>query len=73
MEDNKIIKIAATGFVVLFVAPAVLGLAATAIGAVANGVNTIAYKRKIKKGMKEGKIVEIQGNYYEVVEEPEEN
>lgn len=66
MDDNKIIKIAATGFVVLFVAPAVLGLAATAIGAVANGVNSIAYKRKIKNGLKDGSIVEVNGSYYEV-------
>ena len=30
-------------------------------------IDTIAYKRKIKKGLKDGSIVEIDGLYYETV------
>ena len=66
MDDNKIIKIAATGFVIFVVAPVVIGAAATIVGGVANGVSKVMYNHKIKKGLKDGSIVEIDGNYYEV-------
>lgn len=66
MEDNKLMKVAAAGFIGLVVFPAVVGAGCKLIGCVANGVNSLAFKRKIKKGLKEGSIVEIDGNYYEV-------
>ena len=66
MEDNKIIKLAAIGFIGLFVIPmSIRGITKTIVYA-ANGINNLAYKRKIKKGKKDGSIIEIDGQYYKV-------
>ena len=35
------------------------------------GVATIKYKRRIKQGLKDGSVVEIDGKYYEVKPESE--
>lgn len=32
----------------------------------ANGIEKIKFKKQIKKGLEEGKIVKIDGKYYEV-------
>ena len=66
MEDNKIIKVAAIGFIGLVVIPTVVGVGISLIGHAANGVGHLAYKRKIKKGLEDGSIVEMDGQYYEV-------
>lgn len=66
MEDNKIVKIAATGFVVLVVVPVVIGGVASIATRVVNGICTLNYNHKIKKGLKDGSIIEIDGEYYEV-------
>ena len=66
MEDNKIIKLAAIGFIGLVVAPAVVGATLSLITLAAKGIDNLAYKRKIKKGLKDGSIIEIDGQYYEV-------
>lgn len=65
MEDNKIIKIAAAGFIGLVIVPTVVGGTIKLIGYAANGINNLAIKRKIKKGLKDGSIIEINGEYYE--------
>ena len=66
MDDNKIEKIVAYGFIGLVLVPAVLTGALAGITLVYNGVNKISYDRKIKKGLEDGSIVEIDGKYYEV-------
>lgn len=70
MNDNKIIKIAAAGFIGLVVLPIVVDTTISAISLAATGIssinNKIKYNRKIKKGLKDGSIVEIDGEYYEV-------
>ena len=66
MEDNKIIKVAAISFIGLVAVPAVIGATIKLGCIVANGINHLAYKMKIKKGLKEGSIIEIDGQYYEV-------
>ena len=76
MKDEQIIKIAAVGFIALFVAPVVINGVITIVGAtvggIGNAVNSIQFKRKIKKGLKDGSIVEIDGKYYEVEKNAEE-
>ena len=70
MKDEQIIKMAAVGFLVLVVAPMVIGGAINVVGATATGignmVNKVKFNSKIKKGLKDGSIVEIDGKYYEV-------
>ena len=66
MEDNKINKVAAIGFIGLVVVPAVIGATIRLGCIVADGINHLVYKMKIKKGLKEGSIIEIDGQYYEV-------
>ena len=70
MKDEKIIEIAAIGFIVLIVAPVLIGSAINVIGTsivvVSNKVNKIKFNKKIKKGLEDGSIVEINGEYYEL-------
>ena len=66
MDDNKIVKLAAYGFVGLVVAPIVINGVITIINLTGIGINNILYNRKIKKGLKDGSIVEVNGEYYEV-------
>ena len=70
MKDEQIIKLAAVGFLALVIAPMVIGGAINVIGAAATGignvVNTVKFNSKIKKGLKDGSIIEIDGKYYEV-------
>ena len=66
MNDNKIVKIAAYGFVGLVVAPIIINGGIAVINLGIAGINKISYNRKIKKGLEDGSIVEIDGKYYEV-------
>ena len=66
MDDNKIIKIAAYRFIGLVVAPIVISGVIAGINLGIAGINSISYNRKIKNGLKDGIIVEIDGQYYEV-------
>ena len=65
MDDKLVTKIAKYGFVGLVVAPAVVGVGLRLMGTAANGISKLAWKHKIKKGLKNGSIVEIDGEYYE--------
>ena len=64
--NDKIVKIAAYGFVGLVVAPIVINGGISVINLTSTGINTLLYNRKIKKGLKDGSIVEVNGQYYEV-------
>lgn len=66
MDDNKIIKVAACGFVGLVVVPAVLGAGLRLVAGACNLVEKAKFKKKIKNGLKDGSIIEIDGQYYEV-------
>jgi len=76
MKDKDIVDLAVMGFVVLVVVPAVVGIAFSAIGHVAVGVgnviNEVKFNKKIKQGLKDGSIIEIDGKFYEVAENIEE-
>ena len=50
MDDNKIIKIAAYGFIGLGLAPIVINGVIAGINLGIAGINKISYNRKIKKG-----------------------
>jgi hypothetical protein len=70
MNEKTIAKIAVYGFVGLVVAPAVLTAGYNLVVVpIANGISHLVYKAKIKKGLKNGSIVEIDGQYYEVIVE----
>ena len=72
MNDNKIVKIAAVGFLGLVVFPKVwdttISLAELAGAGARNFVNKKKYNRELKKGLKDGSIMEIDysGKYYKV-------
>jgi len=70
MSDDKIVKIAAVTIVAVIAIPilvktAVIVGSATYCG-ITNAINTAKYKKKIKKGLKDGSIVERDGQYFEV-------
>lgn len=46
MDDNKIVKIAAYGFVGLVVAPIVINGVISVINLTSTGINTLLYNRK---------------------------
>lgn len=66
MENDKVIKVAAWIIIGSIVVPVIIGGATALISATVNGVNKARFKKKMKDGIKEGKIVEIDGKYYEV-------
>lgn len=62
MKQNKIVEVAAIIVIGMVAIPVVSSIGKVIVG----GVKTHQYNRKIKKGLKEGTIVEINGLYYEV-------
>ena len=64
--ENKIIKVAAFGFIGLVMVPAVVGAGIRLVAIAANAISKAKYNKKIKDGLKKGTIVEIDGQYYEV-------
>jgi hypothetical protein len=61
--SDKIVKVAAIGFVGLVLVPVSIDIGCRLIAATAR---RLAYNRKIRKGLKDGSIIEIDGKYYEV-------
>lgn len=64
--ENKIIKVAAMGFIGLVVVPTVIRAGINLVALTANAISKTHYNHKIKHGLKKGTIVEIDGQYYEV-------
>lgn len=76
MEDSKIIKVAAVLFIGFVVAPivinATINLVEMTVVGIGNKINTVKFHKKIKKGLKEGSIVCVDGSFYEVEIEDKE-
>ncbi len=71
MENDKLVGtiILAVGIVILapIVINGVIAVGNATCTLVATGIDSIKYHQKIKKGLKDGSIVKIDGHYYEVV------
>ncbi len=72
-EDKKVISASnavLTVVAIVVLTPIVVGVVATAATGLINvgitGVNWINRKRYISKGLKEGRIMKIDGQYYEI-------
>jgi hypothetical protein len=76
MKDQELANQIIITIGVLILAPIIIGAVANIGIGIYNGVagtiNRVAYNKKIKKGIKDGSIVEVDGVYYEVVETVEE-
>ena len=72
-NDNELITLAAIIILVPVVVSAGIGIINLGINGV-NKIRQMKHYNKIKKGLKEGSIVEIDGQYYEIqnTEEVEE-
>ena len=70
MENDKLVRTAAIVIIGVIAVPIMVNASITLGTAVYAGVyNTIAkikFNNKIKKGLKDGSIVEIDGKFYEV-------
>ena len=70
MKDNKVVELAALIFIAVFVLPVVIGGAITIINVtyagIANTVNKVKFNKKMEKGLKDGSIIKIDKDYYEV-------
>lgn len=64
--ENKLVKIAAAGFIGLVVVPTLIGGGLKLIAIGASGIEHLINLRKIKKGLKDGSVIEVDGKYYEV-------
>jgi hypothetical protein len=66
MEDMKVIKLAASIVLLAIVVPIVgNAICHTGVGCY-NAIQKVKHKAKIKKGLKNGSIIEIDGKYYDV-------
>ena len=72
-NDNQLITLAAIIILVPVVVSAGIGIINLGINGV-NKIRQMKHYNKIKKGLKEGSVVEIDGQYYEIqiTEEVEE-
>jgi len=70
MKDDELMQNIATVCVIIVVAPIVIGGASFIITSVANvGINIfnkVNFKKQMKKGLKDGSICKINGEYYKV-------
>ena len=67
MSNKDIAKIV----LAITIGPAIISIAVGGIAVGIGGVANLIQKHKIKKGLKNGTVVEIDGTYYDVVEESE--
>lgn len=69
-KKNSVLETIGIIFMVIFIVPLIIRWfiygVSVLIDFVSTWINTIKRKRKIKKGMKDGSIVKIDGEYYEV-------
>jgi hypothetical protein len=69
MKDDKVVDNVIFAAAVVILAPIVIGgvitLGSCVYAGVANTINKVKYNKKIKKGLKDGSIIEIDGEYYE--------
>lgn len=69
-KKNSVLETIGIIFMVIFIVPLIIRWfiygVSVLIDFVSTWINTIKRKRKIKKGMKNGSIVKIDGEYYEV-------
>jgi len=70
MKDNDIVKVGALAVIGVILVPIVVDTSISIIGTVAAHVeylgNRHAYNKRIKKGLKDGSIILIDGQFYEV-------
>ena len=73
MKDEKIITLVAVTIIGVILVPIVIGTIGNLIGVIYTGVGNAIIKsrfnKEIKKGLKDGSIVEIDGQFYEVKQE----
>ena len=76
MKDNNIVQVGALAVIGLILIPFVINTSINVIGTVAAHVeylgNRHAYNKKIKKGLKDGSITVINGQFYEIEMNTEE-
>jgi hypothetical protein len=76
MDNNKVRNIAAASIVGVILIPIVVNTGIRVIDATTSFVyylgNKRAYNKRIRKGLKDGSISVIDGEYYEIVEDVEE-
>lgn len=68
MKEDKLVRLAAGIIVASVVVPIGLGIIGGVARTTYNQINKIKYNHKIKKGLKNGTIIKVDDNYYEVEE-----
>lgn len=70
MESKDIIKVAVYVFIGLTLAPVVVRgaciIVGMTVGGVSVGIKKVKFNKKMKRGIKEGRIIKIGEDYYEV-------
>lgn len=70
MKSNEVIG---TSMIIVGIGMVIYNLVPLTIEQTVKGVNYIKFKSKIRKGLKEGRIVKINGEYYEIGIDVEED
>lgn len=69
-KDTNTLEVVGLTIIGLMVIPVVIQGAAVILDAtingISNGINTIKFNRRMKKGLKDGSIVKIDGQFYNV-------
>ena len=70
MNTNAIVKAAATLVVCAITAPIIWNVTMATVGGVGQAIEHVKFRKRMLKGMKDGSIVRINGEYYNVNLEP---
>lgn len=65
-KETDVVKMAACVVLGVVFIPIIVNTGIGLINGGVNMINQIKHKRKIKKGLKDGSIIEVDGQYYEV-------
>jgi hypothetical protein len=70
MKDDELVKLAAVVVIGVVVVPILLGYTLNLVDCVycgvTNKINKMKFNKKMKKGLEDGSIIEVDGQYYTV-------
>ena len=68
MENNTIIKVAALGVIGLILTPVVVDVAIKTKVSIGRGIKKLKHNIEIRKGVKDGSLVVLDDDHYEIVD-----
>lgn len=70
MKDEELLTVAVSVIVGIILIPKIINggimLGSLAYCGVGNSINKVKFNKRMKRGLKDGSIIEVDGHYYEV-------